>query len=242
MNAKRLAIAVLVFGAIFVPVSAAAQSGAVTPAAPATDAGRNTPAGGQGTSAAPPGDALGRLIQPLLNTVFPQNDSTAPANNAGLAPAGGDAATKPSDPAKGADSASLQSPNVTHAGPPISSTPHNAATGRPLTNAAGAPPGGDGSSVVSACTVSNTSTNPGVLGLLAAQYQGGPIQTMTCVPAAVVGGNGSSVVSACTVSNTFTNPGVLGLLAAQYQSGPIQTMTCMPAAVVGGGPAGRSSG
>ncbi|HEV2810504.1 MAG TPA: hypothetical protein VGV93_08950 [Acidimicrobiales bacterium] len=45
--------------------------------------------------------------------------------------------------------------------------------------------GGGGTVVMSACTTSNTYTNPGVLGVLAPQVQQGPIQTMSCTPAAI---------------------------------------------------------
>ena len=45
--------------------------------------------------------------------------------------------------------------------------------------------GGGGTVVMSACTTSNTFTNPGVLGVLAPQVQQGPIQTTTCVPSAI---------------------------------------------------------
>lgn len=49
----------------------------------------------------------------------------------------------------------------------------------------GAISGGDGASgavAMSACTTSNTYTNPGLIGLLAPQAYAGPIQTNTCVP------------------------------------------------------------
>lgn len=39
--------------------------------------------------------------------------------------------------------------------------------------------------IMSGCTVSNSYTNPGVLGLLAPQAYAGPIQTMSCVPTAI---------------------------------------------------------
>ena len=45
--------------------------------------------------------------------------------------------------------------------------------------------GGDGATIMAACTTTNSYTNPGVLGLLAPQYQSGPTQTVTCTPAAV---------------------------------------------------------
>ncbi len=49
----------------------------------------------------------------------------------------------------------------------------------------GAISSGSGSVAMAACTVSNTYTNPGILGLLAPQVYAGPIQTVTCVPAVI---------------------------------------------------------
>ena len=88
------------------------------------------------------------------------------------------------------------------------------------------------------CTTSNSYVNPELLDLLAAQYQSGPVETVTCVPAAVGPDGGVTVLSECTVSNTYTNPGGLDLLAPQVQSRPAQTMTCVPAAGGGGGAGG----
>jgi hypothetical protein len=85
------------------------------------------------------------------------------------------------------------------------------------------------------CTTSNSYVHPGLLDLLAVQYQSGPVETVTCVPAAVGRDGGLTVLSQCSVSNTYTNPGVLDLLAPQVQSGPAQTMTCVPAAGGAGG-------
>ncbi|MCA1696311.1 MAG: hypothetical protein LC749_17215, partial [Actinobacteria bacterium] len=51
-------------------------------------------------------------------------------------------------------------------------------------------------------------TNPGVLGLLGAQYQSGPIQTMTCVPATVIRGDRSGQPSGtATIATTGAAPG-----------------------------------
>ncbi|MCA1696792.1 MAG: hypothetical protein LC749_19840 [Actinobacteria bacterium] len=45
--------------------------------------------------------------------------------------------------------------------------------------------GGGGTVAMAACSSSNTYTNPGVLGLLQPQFNAGPIQTTTCVPAVI---------------------------------------------------------
>ena len=79
------------------------------------------------------------------------------------------------------------------------------------------------------CTTSNGYVNPGLLDLLATQYQSGPVETVTCVPAAVGPDGSITVLSVCTVSTTHTDPGLLDLLAAESRSGPVHTMTCVPA-------------
>jgi hypothetical protein len=78
------------------------------------------------------------------------------------------------------------------------------------------------------CTTSNSYVNPGVLDLLATQYQSGPVETVACVPAAVGPDGGITVLSECAVTNTYMSPGALDLLAPQARSGPAQTMTCVP--------------
>ena len=245
-------VTVLALGPLSVPAFAAAESGGMSGAGEASaGTGSNTAAGNQSTSAATTTDVLRDLAQPILLLVFPQNDSSGSANiNAQPATVAGDAASGSVSQASGAGSGRLQSGSVRGAGSAVSSTPDNTAIGNQLTDPTSAPAGeegpiaGGGGTIVSACTVSNTYTNPGVLGLLAPQFQSGPVHTVSCVPAAVAGGSGdgATIVSTCTVSNTYTDPGVLDLLGSQFQSGPVQTMTCVPAVVATGRSSNQSLG
>ena len=245
-------VTVLALGPLSVPAFAAAESGGVSsPGEASAGTGSNTAVGNQSTSAATTTDVLRDMVQPILLLVFPQNDSSRSANiNAEPATVADGAANGSVSHANRAGSGRLQSGNVTNAGNTVSSTRDKAAIGNQLTNPTSAPAGDDGpigdggGTMVSTCTVSNTYTNPGVLGLLAPQFQSGPVQTVTCVPAAVAGGggDGATIVSTCAVINTYTEPGVLDLLGSQFQSGPVQTMTCVPAVVATGGPSNQSSG
>ena len=139
-------VTVLALGLLSVPAFAAAESGGVSSAGEASaGTASDTVAANQSANAGTTTDVLGDLVQPLLLLVFPQNDSSGPANiNTEPARIAADAAGGSVSQAGGADSERLQSGNVTDAGSAVSSTRDRAALGTQLTNPTRAPAGDDG--------------------------------------------------------------------------------------------------